>query len=572
MGALLDAIFYVITAPLRLFGRSRGFRLIIGAVVVIALFFAATLWALDRFFPANEASRVAAKLTPLPPLPPLSRQSYVIAPVAISISAIQNAIEASAPRNFTQKSNQSLSGVLQNADLGLTVNRGNIAVNGRDNELTVITPLTGSLHVAGQLGAVAGNIVGGTAGGIAGALGGLLGGSGLGNDLNKAIGGLAGKTLDQNIELRSQVVVRSRPAFAANWRLQPNLAAQVTLADTAVNIAGIKINMAGEAKPLIEQQVNQQVAAFEGRIRNDPMIEQAAREQWAKMCRSIPLGGGNTGLPELWLEMKPTRAAAAQPQIDARSMTLAIGVMAETRITPQATKPACPFPQALELVPPMENGKLVVGVPIDVPFKDLNKLIDAQLKGRRFPDDKNAPVEVEVLKASLAAGQIGESRSGNSTSPASAEASGDRLLISLRVNAHERKSWFGFGAQADVAIWGRPKLDPQTQVLRLTDVSLAVESEAAYGLLGTAARAAMPYLTQAIADNAMIDLTPFLADAKTKIAAALADFRHAGNGVTVDTSIDTLRLNGIAFDSNVLRVIAEAEGRAKVSVTQLPRM
>jgi hypothetical protein len=553
MGAFLDAIFYIITSPLRLFGRSHRFRLIAGAVVIIALFFAATLWALDRFFPANDASRVAAKLTPLPPLPPMSRQSYVIAPVAVSIGAIQNAIEASTPRNFSQRSNQSLSGVLQNADLGLNINRGNIAVNGRDNELTVITPLTGTLHVAGQLGAVAGNIVGGTAGGIAGALGGLLGGSGLGNDLNKAIGGLAGKTLDQNIELRSQVVVRSRPNFAANWRLQPNLAAQVTLADTAVNIAGIKINMAGEAKPLIEQQVNQQVAALESRIRNDPMIEQAARAQWTKMCRSIPLGGGDTGLPELFLEMKPVRAAAAQPQIDARNMTLAIGVMAETRITPQATKPACPFPQALELVPPMENGKLVVGVPIDVPFKDLNKLIDAQLKGKRFPDDKNAPVEVEVLKASLAA-------------------SDDRLLISLRVKAHERKSWFGFGAQADVAIWGRPKLDPQTQVLRLTDVSLAVESEAAFGLLGTAARAAMPYLTQAIADNAVIDLTPFLDDAKKKIGAAMADFRQAGNGVTVETAVNTLRLNGIAFDSNVLRVIAEAEGTAKVSVTQLPRL
>lgn len=553
MGPFIDAIFYVITAPLRLFGRSHRFRIVLGAIVIIALFFAATLWALDRFFPANEASRVAAKLTPLPPLPPLSRQSYVIAPVAITVDAIQKAIEASAPRSFSQRSNQSLSGVLQNADLGLNISRGNIAVNGRAGELTVATPLTGTLHVAGQLGAVAGNVIGGTAGGIAGALGGLLGGSNLGNDLNKAIGGLAGKTLDQNIELRSQVVVRSRPAFAANWRLQPNLAAQVTLADTAVNIAGIKINMAGEAKPLIEQQVNQQVANFEGRIRNDPMIEQAAREQWSKMCRSIPLGGDKTGLPELYLEMKPVRAAAAQPQIDAKNMTLVIGVMAETRITPQATKPACPFPQQLELVPPMENGKLVVGVPIDVPFKDLNKLIDAQLKGRRFPDDKNAPVEVEVLKASLAAAD-------------------DRLLISLRVKAHERKSWFGFGAQADVAIWGRPKLDPQTQVLRLTDVSLAVESEAAFGLLGTAARAAMPYLTQAIADNAVIDLTPFLADAKTKIAAAMADFRQAGNGVTVNTSIDTLRLNGIAFDSNVLRVIAEAEGSARVAVTQLPRM
>ena len=553
MGRIFDAIFFVITAPLRLFGRSRGFRLMIGGLVVIAVFFAATMWVLDRYFPSNHASRVAAKLAPLPPLPPLSRPSYVIAPVAISIDAIQRSIEASTPRTFSQQSGNPLTGLLQKADLNLNINRGNMAVSGRPGELTVITPMSGTLHVTGQLGAVAGNVLGGTAGGIAGALGGLLGGSSLGNDLNKAIGGLAGKTLDQNIELRSQVVVRSRPAFAANWRVQPNLSAQVTLADTAVQIAGIKINMAGEAKPLIEQQVNQQVANVEGRIRNDPLIEVSAREQWQKMCRSIPLGGGETGLPALWLEMKPVKAAAAQPQIDARSVTLAIGVQAETRITAQQTKPACPFPEALELVPPMDNGKLVVGVPIDVPFTELNKLINAQLKGQKFPNDPNSAVEVEVLKASLAGAN-------------------DRLLISLRVKARERKSWFGFGAQADVDVWGRPKLDPQSQVLSLTDISVAVESEAAFGLLGTAARAAMPYLQQALADNAKIDLTPFLDDAKKKIGAAMADFRQAGEGVTVDTAINTLRLNGIAFDSNTLRVIAEAEGTAKIAVTQLPRL
>ena len=40
----------------------------------------------------------------------------------------------------------------------------------------------------------------------------------------------------------------------------------------------------------------------------------------------------------------------------------------------------------------------------------------------------------------------------------------------------------------------------------------------------------------------------------------------------MNTAVNTLRLNGIAFDSNTMRVIAEAEGSARVSVTQLPRM
>ena len=76
-----------------------------------------------------------------------------------------------------------------------------------------------------------------------------------------------------------------------------------------------------------------------------------------------------------------------------RNVTLTVGVQAETRITPKATTPACPFPAQLELVPPMDNGKLAVGVPIDVPFTDINKILEAQLKGHHYPEDKDAALE-----------------------------------------------------------------------------------------------------------------------------------------------------------------------------------
>ena len=73
-------------------------------------------------------------------------------------------------------------------------------------------------------------------------------------------------------------------------------------------------------------------------------------------------------MPDLWLEVRPTRAVAAQPKIDAGAVTLTVGVQAETRIAPTETKPDCPFPAALELVPPMEQGRVSIGVPIDLPF------------------------------------------------------------------------------------------------------------------------------------------------------------------------------------------------------------
>ncbi len=538
---LFETALIWITAPVRLFGRSPTFRLALGGFIVIALFFSVALWALDRFWPTgNDGSPALTQLPPLPPLAPVTRTSYVIAPVAVALTAIRASMDAAAPRDLAGKNDNPVSSLLSKADIGITVSRGPMTVTGRPDELTVSTPLNGILRITGQIAT--------QAGALTGTLTKLIDSS-IGKDVQK----LTTKVLDQRAEVRGQVIVNARPALTANWRLEPHLAAQVALGDSAISLAGFKINVSSEAKPLIDRTVNEQVNALQARLRNDPFIERAARAQWMKMCRAIPLGGGQTGLPDLWLEMRPIRAAVAQPKIDDRNVTLTVGVQAETRIVPKATKPDCPFPAQLEIVPPMDDGKLAIGVPIDVPFTALSALLEAQLKGKRFPDDKDAPVEIEVKRASVAA-------------------AGDRLLIALRVKARERKSWFGFGAEATVQIWGKPVLDRTQQIMRLTDISLAVESEAAFGLLGAAARAAMPYLQQALADNAVVDLKPFAADAQTKIGAALADFQQNSAGVHADAAVTALRLTGIEFDSHTLRVIAEADGTARVAVTELPKM
>jgi hypothetical protein len=538
---MLDTVIYYATAPIRLFGRSAVFR--IGLVVVLALggSFYATLWALNRFMPATpKASPALAKLAPLPNLPPVTRASYVIAPVAVALSAIRANLDAAAPRELMGQNKNPVSSLLSKADIGITVARGPLTVNGAPNDLAIGAPLNSTLKVTGQIAGVAGNVTGSIT-------------SLLDTGLGKSLGNLTTKVLDQRADVRGQVTMHSRPAITSDWRVEPNLSAQLAMGDSAATVAGLKINMAGEARPLIEKMVNEQVAELESRLRHDNFLERSARAQWTKMCRAIPLGGGQTGLPQLWLEMRPIRAAAAQPRIGARDVTLTIGVQAETRIASAETKPTCPFPAKLELVPPMQDGKLSVGLPIDVPFDQLSTLLEAQLTGRRYPENKSTAVEIEVQKVHIGA-------------------SGDRLLIALDVKAYERKSWFGFGAAATVQIWGKPALDAENQILRLTDVSLAVETEAAYGLLGAAARAAVPYLQKALAEKAVVDLKPFAADAKKKIAAALVDFQQTEPGVRVDATVDDVRLTGIAFDSKTLRVIADAEGNAKVAVSQLPKM
>jgi len=513
-------------------------KAILLAIAVIAVSFFVSLKALDWLSPRGTVPGPA--LAQLPPLPTAPRSSVILAQVTIPISAIRDAADRSAARNFAGKADNPVSQILQNADIGWTASRGPIAATGGQDVLSLTTALTGKLNVTGSLSSKA-------AGAVGDALGGLLGGN-----VAKQIGSVNIKALNASAEIKGNVVITSRPKLAAAWHLEPNLGAQVTLGDTSVAVAGARVNVPAQVKPVIDKTVADQIAAAGARIRNDPSFERNARIQWAKACRSIPLQGNGAAAstPALWLELRPTRAVAVQPRIDAAAVTLILGIEAETRITPAQTTPSCPFPEKISIVPPTPAG-VSIGIPIDLPFTDINKIVEAQFAGRTFPEDGSGSVNVTVKRASVAA-------------------SGDRLLISLLVNAKEKTSFLSFGGEATVHIWGRPVLDQARQTLRLTNMELAVESEAAFGLLGAAARAAMPHLQKVLAEKATVDLKPFLANAQKKIATAIADFQKNEDGVRVAAEITSLNLADIAFDSKTLRVIAEAAGTITVNITAVP--
>jgi hypothetical protein len=510
-------------------------KTILIAVAVLAVSFFVSLKAMDWLSPRGGNAPV---LVELPPLPQVPRVSTIIAPIAITLNAIRDAADRGTPRNFAGKAANPVEQILQNADIGWTAARGAISATGAEGVLTLSTPLTGTLNVTGSLSAK-------VTGAVGDALGSLLGGN-----VAKQIGSVNIKNINASAEIKGTVAMTARPQLSPNWRVEPNLTAQVNLGDTNLSVAGARVNVPAQVKPVIDKTVDDQIAAVQARIRNDPAFESNARAQWAKLCRSIPLQGAASTLPPLWLELRPIKAVAAQPHIDASAVTLTLGLEAETRITPAQTQPNCPFPATLAIMPPAP-GRVGIGVPIDMPFTELSKLLEAQLAGKSFPEDGSGSVDVTVKRASLAA-------------------SGDRLLVSLLVNAREKKSLFGFGGEATVHIWGKPALDQAQQMLRLADVELAVESEGAFGLLGTAARAAMPYLQKALAEKAVVDLKPFAQNAQKRIAAVISDFQQNEDGVRIAAEITTLRLAGVAFDSKTLRVIAEAGGAINVAVTALP--
>jgi len=518
--------------------QSTRLKMALVALAVVAVSFVISLKAMDWLSPRPAVPKAAQ--TQLPPLPPASRASFVMAPVSIALSAIREAADRAAPRNFAGKADNPVSQVLQNADIGWTAQRGPIAASGAQDVLSLSTPLTGRLSVTGSLSSKAG-------GAVNDAIGGLLGA-----DAAKHIGSINIKALNASAEIKGLVTITSRPKLAAAWRVEPNLSAQVSLGDTSLVVAGAKVNVPSEVKPMVDKTVGEQLNAVGQRVRSDPTLERAARAQWGKACRSLPLQGADptASLPPLWLELKPTRALAVQPAIDGSAVTVTIGIEAETRITPAETQPECPFPDKITIVPPTPGG-VSIAVPIDLPFTDLNRIIETQVAGKTYPEDGSGPVDVTVKHATIM--------------PA-----GDRLLISLDVHAKEKKSFIGFGADATIHIWGRPLLDEMQQTLRLTDIELAVESEAAFGLLGAAARTAVPSLQRALLQKMTVDLKPIMSNARTKIAETIAGLQKNEDGVRIQADINAIRLSAVAYDAKTLRVIAEAQGTMAATVTKLP--
>ena len=270
-----------------------------------------------------------------PPLQPTTRTSVVIAPAAVALTAIRDALEAKAPRDLSGKRENPVGQLLQNAELGWTMTRGPLAVTGRPEGLAIVDAAQRRVppHRADR------RQVGNTVGTVTGALGGIVN-----EQLGKQVGSLTGRMLDQRADMRGNITLNARPQILPNWRLEPNLAGQANIGDANLSVAGARINLAREVKPLIDRAVNEQVGTLQARLRDDPFIEEVARREWAKLAARSRSARPRAGVPDLWLEVRPVRAVAAQPRIDASPVTLTVGVQAETRIAPTESKPDCPFP------------------------------------------------------------------------------------------------------------------------------------------------------------------------------------------------------------------------------------
>ena len=148
--------------------------IILGLIIVVIAFVGATLL-MDVLWPVAPASLQQDRpaLVSMPPLQPLAGTSTVLAPAAIAITAIGDALEAQAPRNLSGKPANPVSKILSNVQLNFNITRGPLSVTGRPDALVINTPLSGTFEA---LGTVTGGL-GSATNALGGALGNIIGGN-----------------------------------------------------------------------------------------------------------------------------------------------------------------------------------------------------------------------------------------------------------------------------------------------------------------------------------------------------------------------------------------------------------
>src|SRR5262249_22487505 len=192
------------------------------------------------------------KLSEMTPLAPVTRSSRIVLPAAITMTAIRDAMER-APRELSGKPELPLPG----AEISWSFSRSAFAVDGRPEGLTVSASLNGSLRASGgQIGLPGGGGGGFSPGNLFGSgLGGLFGGGGDQSQRQSR----SDAASEQGVELRGNVVLTARPNLLPEWRVQPNLVAQVSIADATLSIMGNRLSLSNELKPTVERMINEQV-------------------------------------------------------------------------------------------------------------------------------------------------------------------------------------------------------------------------------------------------------------------------------------------------------------------------
>ena len=110
-------------------------------------------------------------------------------------------------------------------------------------------------------------------------------------------------------------------------------------------------------QPMIDKTVGEQLNAVGSAVPTDRTLSARPRAVGQGLPLDAAAGLGMTAnLPGLWLELQAGPRDSPRSRSGRFGRDRHIGIEAETRITPTETKPDCPFPDKITIVPPTPAG------------------------------------------------------------------------------------------------------------------------------------------------------------------------------------------------------------------------
>ena len=471
---------------------TTGIRRAIIPVVVALVVLAAAGWAFLRTSARLEIPPPAAREAPLAPLD-LPASTLAI-PVSVPLEAIGGELNRTAP--------PSVAGA-QDGPLGSRLNwrvaRSPIAVSGVDDALRISGDLNGNLSIESWAGSA-------------------------------------------QVDLKARYHMDSRPRMLRNWRLDPNLSAELSLDQATHRLFGrIDISLRGTIGPPLERALQVQLGRLQEHIARDDSIERVARELWTRLCTSVRI----LPEPEIWLEIRPGGLRAGQVRIGAQAASLALALQARTAIGTRETTPQCAFPKRLEIgSAEPKNASIALWLPVEASYGVLQDMLERSAVRHTFGDAWPFKVDAARLNPH-----------------------GRSLLLEADFRA-QSPDWLSKRGKVSAFLVAEPVLDPEAATITLAGLSLDTASNhAAAAVLGEVAERRF---LAALEHPAAFDLSEWQEQLRQRANEALAKLMNASSdNMALSARLDDLRLARLDVGPDSIRAVGHARGTARVTIETL---
>ncbi len=476
--------------------------------------------------PAEEPMRLSSP-PPAQPVPaaeptPIASLSRVFLPIDVPLATIRARLEREVPITMQ---GESADPVRHKAVIDDTLRwharRGPLQLAGQGDRLDVRVATLGDAQVSGKVRPVRGS---------------------LGKLLRRATGGASDVPFRVHAKASATLTAVLRPAVAPDWRILPNVTAQVDVQRAEVPVAGLaRVDVRPTVRAALQRKVDEQLARLRQRLAQDQRLHRLAGSAWAALHRVQQV----TDDPRSWLVVTPVGIAATPIRVDSVAIRMGLEVTAETRLVIADAPPAnAPGPLPALATTGRKPGYLEVNTRASASWDRLNRALATRLADRRLAGADGT--RIGIRRAEITPW-------------------GEGVLLTLDLDAR-RDPWYR--ASGRVYLTGRPRLDAATQVLHFDDLDFVLETRHA---LASAARWLMAStILDQITQSASLDLAPHIQRAKAEAAEAIERYvRDGPDNVTLTAQLHDINVTELAVTEHDLQIGLNARADVRAEITSL---